>query len=163
MNEMKKYWSNLQPRERSILSIGAALLVLMLLYLFIWEPWHQAIAKYREVLPQKRADLQWMKSQGDLASRLKGVKKPGDGGSGQPLLTVVERTAQKSGLRTNIKQMTPGDNSGEVKIWLSQVSFDKWLQWAESIKNNEAIEVKSADIQQLEPGKVEVRATLLRL
>lgn len=163
MNELKKYWSNLQPRERSVLSLGGGALLIMLLYLFIWEPWHQAIAKYREILPQKRTDLQWMKAQSDLAARLKGIKKPGNEDSGQPLLTVVERTAQKAGLRTSIKQMTPGDNPGEVKIWLSKVNFDLWLQWVENIKNSESIEVKSADIQQLDPGKVEVRATLLRL
>ena len=163
MNELKKYWSGLQPRERSILGLGAALLIVMLLYMFIWEPWHQAITKYRENLPQKRVDLQWMKAQGDLASRLKGIKKPEGRETGEPLLTVVEKTAQQAGLRTNIKQMTPGDNPGEVKVWLSQVNFDKWLLWAENIKNSEAIEVKSADIQQLDPGKVEVRATLLRI
>jgi len=163
MDELKKYWLNLQARERSIISIGATLLILMLLYLYVWEPWHKAIEKYREELPQKRADLQWMKAQGDLASRLKGIKKPDNSASGQPLLTVVERTAQQAGLRTNIKQMTPGDKPGEVKIWLSQISFDKWLLWAEKIKNNEAIEVKSADIQQVDLGTVEVRATLLRL
>ena len=162
MNEIKKYWNNLQARERSIVSVGGGLLMLMVLYLFIWEPWHQAISQYRESLPQKRADLQWMKAQADLASRFKGIKTS-DETSGQPLLTVVESTAQQAGLRNNIKQMTPGDKPGEVKVWLSQISFDKWLLWSETIKNNEAIEVESADIQQLELGFVEVRATLLRL
>lgn len=163
MNELKKYWFNLQARERLVISIGAVLLMLMLLFFYVWEPWQQAIAKYRQELPQKRTDLQWMEAQSDLAARLKGEENPAVNTSVQPLLTVVERTAVQAGLRKNIKQMTPGDNSSEVKIWLSQISFDKWLLWSEKIKNEEAIEVKSADIQQIDLGTVEVRATLLRI
>lgn len=164
MDEIKKYWANLQARERKVISIGAGLLVLFVLYFYVWEPWHKSIANYRETLPQKRADLQWMKAQSDWVARMQGV----DTGEpvreqGLPLLTVVEKTAQQSGLRANIKQMTPGDRSHEVKIWLSQVNFDKWLRWVEQMKLQDSIEVKAVDVQQVDAGIVEVRATLSRL
>lgn len=162
MDKIKATWNNLQQSERNIITWGGLALSVMLLYFYVWEPWHNAINQYKQTLPAKRADLQWMQSQAQLAGQLKGTAGPINQNRA-PLLTIVERTAQQRGLRKNIKQMSPGDQPGEVRVWLSAVNFDLWLQWVEELKNKEGIEVQSANVQSTEPGLVEIRATYSRL
>ncbi len=164
MSKLTELWNNLQASERRVIVLGSIFVVAIMFYFYIWEPWHKAIVHYKTAVPQKRADLQWIKAQADLAARIQGTANPAeDTGSRKPLLTIVEQTAQKQGLRKKIKQMTPGDKSNEVKVWLSEVSFDKWLYWVEQLKNTEAIEVKTVNIQKSDQGIVEIRATYSRI
>lgn len=161
MNELKTYWRNLQPREQKSIRLAVIVTALVLAYLLLWKPWHEKIDHYYSVVPQKRADLKWMMAHRDIAAKLGGnsaINKTSNKG----ILTVVESTATKAGLRANIKQMSPGDTENEARLWFTQVEFNKWLRWTADLKKSKSISVKSVNIQNVESGVVDVRATFVR-
>ena len=78
----------------------------------------------------------------------------------QPLLTVIEGSAQRSGLNKHIRRMAPGEN-GQVQIWLTDVEFDKWINWLEQLRTL-GIEVNTASVNRTKDNRVTVRVTLQR-
>lgn len=161
MSQLKNYWSNLESRERRLLTFAGLFLLAILVYLLLWEPLHKKIDHYNSVVPQKRADLKWMVAHRDLAAEL-GSSTASAKGSNAGVLTVIEKTASKAGLRGAIKQMSPGDKPNEARLWFTEIEFNKWLSWTGSLNKEEAIQVKSANIQSVKSGIVDVRATFVR-
>jgi general secretion pathway protein M len=60
---LRKYWENLNPRERWLVGGGAAVVVLLFLYTLVWDPWQRSLEQLRTGVPAKQATLQWMRAQ----------------------------------------------------------------------------------------------------
>jgi len=161
MNAIQKKWSELPRRDRSMLLGGGITVLLIIGYNFIWEPWHTGIDKLSAQVPAKRQTLQWINRQVEIAKGLDRRTRANDSSS-IPLLKIVEDSAKQARLRDMIRQMTPGEEAGEVKLWLSDVSFDDWLKWIDSIGKRHQVEVVDASVQPGKENKVNIRATLTR-
>jgi general secretion pathway protein M len=153
-------FGNLSPRERQVLALGAVVLVLILVYALVWVPWHDALQRLRTQVPAKQTTLSWMQKQAKQVQPLLNLDK-NRSNDDVPLLTVVETTAATAKMRNVIRRMSPGDQEGQVKVWLTEASFDSWLLWLEQLRK-EAVEVVSTTISRGEGGKVTVRMTLQR-
>ena len=77
-----------------------------------------------------------------------------------PLLTVIEQTAEKAGVRESIRRMQP-NQTGSVKIWMEEVPFDRWLRWLDLLRQQNVF-VDRASIAISSPGLVTIRTTLAR-
>ncbi len=160
MTYFRQIFGNLNTRERQVLALGAVVFILILVYTLVWAPWHDALRRLRIQVPAKQATLSWMQQQAEQAKpllKLETNKSKND----VPLLTVVETTAATAKMRDVIRRMSPGDQEGQVKVWLTEASFDKWLLWLEQLRK-EAVEVVSSTISRGEGGKVTIRMTLQR-
>ncbi len=160
MTYFRQLFGNLNARERRVLALGAVVLVLILVYTLVWAPWHDALRRLRTQVPAKQATLSSMQEQAKQAKpllKLQNNKSKND----VPLLTVVENTAATAKMRGVIRRMSPGDQEGQVKVWLTEASFDSWLLWLEQLRK-EAVEVVSSTISRSEGGKVNIRMTLQR-
>jgi type II secretory pathway component PulM len=160
MTYFRQIFGNLNARERQVLALGAVVFMLILVYTLVWAPWHDALRRLRIQVPAKQATLSWMQEQ---AKQAKPLLKLGNNKSKNdvPLLTVVETTAATAKMRNVIRRMSPGDQEGQVKVWLTDASFDSWLLWLEQLRT-EAVEVISSTISRSEGGKVTIRMTLQR-
>jgi len=152
-------FSSLSLRER--LLIGAAMVggMLMIAYLYVWEPKMLQLQNLRDVkVPQSEQTLAWVKqalehAENRPASEAETIIEG-------PLLTVIEQTAEKAGVRSAIRRMQP-NQSRAVKIWMEEVSFDNWLRWVELLRMQNVF-VDRASIAKSSPGLVTVRVTLAR-
>ena len=133
MNELKQRLQSLTERERIVLSAGAICTILIILYAFVWEPWQEELNRLRAQVPIKQETLVWMQEQADLVGPLLQKEAIAKQLDNQPLLTVIEGSAQRSGLNKYIRRMTPGEN-GQVQIWLTDVEFDNWITWLEQLR-----------------------------
>ena len=158
-------WQKLQSRERAMVSWGALAAILMLLYTFVWSPWHKAIFHMESVITIKRVDLVWMRQQA-AALGDSGTVAPQANvkGTSQSLMAVVERSAKASGVGESIQQMIPRQNNTEVSVVLESVSFSKWLRWVDILEKQYAVTVKqlSAERDTTQPDTAEIRVTFSR-
>jgi general secretion pathway protein M len=153
-------WNELGERDRLVLGLGGILVLMILLYTFIWEPWHSSLDELSVQVPAKRLAMQHISFQAEIAAT---ITATGGGGAEQerkPLLTVVEDTARRARLRDVIRQMTPGEEEGQVRIWLSDAPFDSWLTWVDTLAREHGVDVITATVQRSEENKVDIRATL---
>lgn len=167
MDSVKQYWHKLSHRERYIVMGGALLVILIFMYVLLWQPWHKAIDTMTENLPGKRQNLVWMQQQAELlqgsdpAPKLNGAIKGGN----QSLLSVVEQTAKQAAIGKSIQQMSPGESEREVRLVFSQVDFNAWVRWMSMLAEQYGVEVKEVSAQRQakdSPNRADVRVTFVR-
>lgn len=165
MDEIKKYWIGLQPRERTILTLGALVVSVILFYALLFKPWHKALNHMEVALPTLRTDLVWMQQQSQ-ALKTGSVKQSTAQlqGQGQSLLSVVEQTAKRANVSKAIQQMTPAQNSTEVRVVLDAVNFNQWLRWVDDLYKRYGVDIKQVTAERDEdvPNIAEIRVTFTR-
>lgn len=149
----------LSLRERLLIGVGALVGLVMIAYLYLWEPKMNQLQELREVsVPRSEQTLAWVSQALNKARDQEGdsQEKIIEG----PLLTVIEQTAERAGVRETIRRMQP-DQSKAVRIWMEEVVFDNWLRWVDLLRQQNVF-VDRVSIVRESPGLVTVRVTLAR-
>ncbi len=97
-NALVAWWRALEMRERGLVLLGIAVLVLVAGYLLLWEPAAIGIRKLEGDLPQLRADAGSLRAMADEALRLRAA-----GGNTTPIapddrVAAVKRSLERAGL-----------------------------------------------------------------
>lgn len=164
---MMRWWHGLALRERRILSVGAALAVLMACYALAWRPFSEALQTLREGVVSRRADLAWMRQAADDIKRLEtaALRQTPESprtGNGASLLTLVDQTTRRAGLSRSVKRIEPRDGD-KVSVRLELVSFDKLVDWLGRLQRDHGIAVDNAVIDRRDAsGFVNARFVLVR-
>jgi general secretion pathway protein M len=152
-------FSGLSLRERVLISLAGLCALFILVYLYIWEPKMIQLQNLRDVkVPQSEQTLAWVRQALEHADDR--VADESEKIIEGPLLTVIEQTAEKSGVRLMIRRMQP-NQTRSVKIWMEEVPFDNWLHWLELLRLQN-VYVDRTSIAKTSPGLVRVRVTLAR-
>ena len=158
---MKKWFAGLEPRERLLVSGGAVVLVLLLLYVVIWEPIASGYRNLQEDVAEQKQTLAWMQQ---AATQIKTLQRSSTGDvrglGGRSLLAVVDKSARSGGLGDSIKRIEP-DGSKGVKVWLEGVAFDPMILWLGKLTRTYQIETSLITIEPQGAGRVNARLTLL--
>ena len=141
---------------------GAALALIVILYLTAWEPVQRDMKRLRQDLESKLETRQWMQRAAGEVTRFTGGGSVATGSSGGALLTVVEQTAKSAGLGNALNRVEP-QGRNRARVWLDQASFDAMLQWLATIGERHGIVAESvvADPQS-DAGLVNARLVLIR-
>lgn len=148
------------PRERVLLIGGGAILLVLLLYLGIWEPMLRAHQQRGEALASARALAVRIESAAALAQS----RGPGVANRQISVLSAVDQSSRGPTLGKPPSRLQPdGNGDKSVKVWFEDVSFDNLLRWLAELQTQYAISVGSAEIERgAAPGAVSVRLTLTR-
>ncbi|MET0002349.1 MAG: type II secretion system protein M [Candidatus Thiodiazotropha sp.] len=159
---MKEWWQSKTPQEHMALIIGAAAILLLLVYLLLWRPFNHALDKKALLVESQQLTLNWMQDNLDLVKNLRSQQRGKSAGSNEALLTLVDRTAKKIRLRQQIQRIKPqGDNA--VQLWIEEAPFDTIIKWLGQLTQTHAIEIDSLTIdRQDKPGLVNARLVLQR-
>ncbi len=154
---MMVWWAGLAPRERVILSVGLAVLAVMMLWLMVWEPVAKARADLRAEVATLSAELGWMEQVADRVRRraLQGsdTAAAAPGGS---VLTLVEVAANASGIKANIERVQP-EGQG-ARLWFDQVGFDRLIVWLGQLEQRHGLKVSQLAVDARgESGMVSAR------
>jgi general secretion pathway protein M len=155
---MKAWFAGLEANERRLLIIAAPLVLLMLLYVGIWEPLNSRVATLRASTAEQESLLAWMRGAAQEVKQLRGRGdqrvKPA---SGQSLLSLVDRTAKSGQLGPALKRVQP-EGDQKVRVWLESASFDDVVRWLTLLETQHGVRVESSVFQALEAtGRVDVR------
>ncbi len=156
---MAELFSTVSSRERNLLVFAALFTAAIIFYFYLWEPKMNELNDLRDKqLPESAQTLAWVKQALASAESNKGETKPKK--IRGPLLTVLEQTAKTVKVRSAIQRIQP-DQKKAVKVWLTDVNFDRWLKWLELLKA-QGVVVRSTSVIKKTPGIVDVRMTVGR-
>lgn len=155
---MNSWWAGLAPRERIIVGGGALALVLVLIYLMLWEPLAKHRQQVRADISALSADLAWMQQ---VASQVKrrGAQQntqAGAGTSGGSVLTLVEVSARAAGLHEALERVQP-EGQG-ARLWFTETGFDGLLNWLGELEQRHGLQVSQLAVDAGNaPGMVTAR------
>jgi general secretion pathway protein M len=155
---MKAWFMGLEVNERRMLLGGGGLLLVMFLYIGIWEPLHNKVESLRVSTAEQQSLLAWMRSAAKEVKQLRGRggqhAKPASGGS---LLSLVDRTAKSGRLGGALKRVQP-DGDQKVRVWLEAAKFDDVVRWLTALETRHGVQVESSVFQALDTsGRVDGR------
>ena len=158
---MMSWWQNLESRDRQILLVGGVLLIIILLYVMVWEPLDKSVRELDRGVDARRVTLQWMNEAAtEIKSLQAGAQPVGEGLGGRSLLSVVDQAARQAGLGPSLKRVEPEDKD-KVRVWMEKVPFDKLVTWTGGLTRQYGVTVNSIRIERLDdPGLVNARVTL---
>lgn len=141
-NTLRRRWDGLQTREQQLLRLGAVIFGLLLFYLLIIDPVYSGRADAEQRLQSTRDAFSVVQQQAsDLKSSSSGAGVPGTGS----LLTQVESSAQKEGLRGALKRLQPAGND-QVQVSLEGASYQQVMQWLSNLRL-QGVTAQRVDIQ----------------
>lgn len=156
MKQLIAYWFGLNSRERIMVTVAAAVLVVFILYAMAWQPLTNKVAGLTRAVAEQNNTLDWMRRSADEIKQIKMSSRRG-GGS---LLTRVERTARIHKLGDALKRIDPAGTDNRVRLQLEQAGFDDLLRWIEVLASQHGIHVDVLTVDGLSGGRVNARLTL---
>ena len=154
---MKAYFTSLNPREQKIVLAAGIFILLFLPYQFIYAPFQNSLKKMESTTKDARQNIIWMKSK---ALEVRKLKSSGNvrGVSKQSLLSLIETTTKQSNLNKSLREVKPAGSSN-VKVKLEEVSFDKLMQWLDSLVESHGLSIQDITIEK-QSGKGIVNARI---
>ncbi len=156
--QLQQWFNGLERRERLLVSIGAVLVGITLLYLMLWEPIAKAHVHREADLASARQLAQRIEL---LAAQSRSSPNPGINRS-LSLLAAVDQSSKSGVLNKPLARIQP-EGDTEVKVWLEAVPFDALLRWVDQLQTRDGIIVRSAQIEKdAASGAVGAQLSLVR-
>lgn len=155
----EQHWDARAPTERRAIAAGALIVLPLFAYFLLWQPAHDAVGKLHETLPQLRIQTEQMRRAAGQIEEIRHRPKLAVMNA-LAVKTAIEESAARHQLRDALTTVTEQEPNG-VRLTLSSVSFEKWLNWLRELQQSQHIRIDSVAVTPLaEPGMVMVRATL---
>lgn len=157
---MRAYWQQLNRRQRAVLAMGGALLILCLWFIGVWEPLLESRNVEQERVASQRALLDWLEAIEPAAAVLR-QGQPGQRDlGGRSLLGVADHSARAAGLAGALTRIEPVAEN-QVRVWLDEADFIVTMRWLETISVNHPVRTVQLDVERGRgAGMVNVRVTL---
>lgn len=141
----KPWWNQRSSREQYITIAGSAIVAILLINFFIWQPLTNAVNQTRQSVIQNSALLIWMQ---DAKTKLSQWQGAGYTSllQNSPLLVTTEQSLAKTGLSrhlTNTSEQSPTT----LDLSFSNVPFDQLIDWLEMLWINHNIIVDKESTQ----------------
>ena len=139
---MRAWYAGLAERERRFVLIGGIGAAVLLL-LGVMLPLNRNIARARQHLTVKQADLAFIQS---VTPELASASPMAAGASSESLVVLIDSSARESGLGKSISNSQPTGDGG-LRIRLERVSFDGMVAWLARLAQQHGVRVDSAEIE----------------
>ena len=155
-------YRELQPRERVMVSVGAVVVLVTLVYLLLWEPFANARTKQMAALAEQRALAERLETIGAAVQKAQRAGVAAIQGREQSLLTLVDQLGRSAELGKAPARLQPeGDN--EVKVWFEDVPFDALVRWMATLEARYGVQITAAELERRAgEGLVNARLTVIR-
>ncbi|MEX6502079.1 type II secretion system protein M [Pseudomonas zhanjiangensis] len=147
-------WRALAPSDRLALGGLAVFLAALSLYLLVWQPTQQGLARAREAFEQQRALHTYLQAQAPRARSLAGRSQaPVDPARLQGLVTA---SAAQQGLAV---ERLDSDANGALQVALQPAPFGQLLRWF-AVLEEQGVRIAEAGLDRSEADGVGARLTL---
>lgn len=152
-----EWWRSLARREKRMLAGGAAVIVIAIVYLVMFEPAWKGRRELVTDLPQLRAQVAQIDAMAVEARRLAAM--PAGNDSPHVMRQAFESSIDAAGMRQYVSQIKL---SGEVlDVRFKEVPFAAWIEWIDAALRETRLRVVDAAVQrEAQLGKVSVRMSL---
>ncbi len=144
-------WHSRPEQERRLVTAGAVVVGLILVFAMVWLPLQRARARLDVELPLLRASISQLKRDAEEVKRLK-IVAPTVAGNPTPLGALATQ-----GVPAGAQVTVPDDR--HVHLVASDVPFTRLLDWLVTVQSTHGLHVENARIDAL-PATGRVRADL---
>ncbi|MCG1038097.1 MULTISPECIES: type II secretion system protein GspM [Mycetohabitans] len=153
---LSDFWGERTPREKKLITIGGAVLALVVLYSVALGPALSGRAKLRADLPAMQRCLAQMTADANEARSL-AVQAQGRAPTGNALKEALAASLAQRGLAATQLNVA-GPN---VQLQLKNGQFGSWVAWLDDVRRQFKVKVSQAHVSALkDDGQVDVTATL---
>jgi general secretion pathway protein M len=156
-----EWWQKQSERDRRVLTVGGAVIALLLAWAFVWYPLARARAQLESRVNDERADLAWMRQTGGELQELraKGARGKVDR-QGKSLFALADVTARGAGLAAALKRVEPtGPKS--VRASFEAANFDALIGWVDGLARDYAVQTTDLSADRVDGiGLVNARVVL---
>jgi general secretion pathway protein M len=151
---MKEWWQNLALREKQILVLGGAAVLLFVLYEIIWSPFTNKIDNMRTRVQDNQKLLTWMQNADKTMQTLTKSSTTQSQQLTGSLLGTMQTEINKSSLARHVTQLRQAENDS-VQINLQKVDFDKLIGFITELSNRYGLIVSQITVMPTAiPGEV---------
>jgi general secretion pathway protein M len=159
---MKEWFEQLEQRERLLVAIAGALVIIALIVLLIIRPISSRTSRGLESVDDKRALLTELEQVAQRVGPQGGSAPLANGTSTDSLVVVVDQTTRSAGLAAYLKRNQP-DGADSIRLRFENAPFDTIVTWLAELQVNFSMSATSANIDMAaEPGRVNCNFTLAR-
>lgn len=151
---LARRWRDLPPRDRLALSLLAAFLGAVLLYLLLWQPVQQRLDGARTAFEQERALYAYLQENAPLARSV--ALKPQVNLDPARLQGLVTASAAEQGLAI---ERLDSDGEGALQVSLQAAPFTQLLRWLDVLQE-QGVRISEAGLDRAEENRVSTRLTL---
>ncbi|AOR61938.1 type II secretion system protein GspM [Pectobacterium wasabiae] len=158
MNELRQRWQAMSPRERQLMVVCAAMLLLCLVYYAIFQPWQLREDLWERTISREQQTVNWMQKQ--ALSIPQGNQAQGESGQRETSLPIlISQSTKRYGL--TVARLQPQGN--QASVTLAQSDFNSLLRWLSELEQQNGVRVVSLDVNAIEqsPGMVDVTRLML--
>ncbi len=159
---MMNFWNQLKPRERLLVGTAGVILIALILYLSVLEPFQNKVKSLEQRVAAQKSDVVWMQQAArELAVLRRQSPGAGNKAQGRSLLVLVDQSAKRNKLGGSLKRVEP-DGAARVRVWLERAPFDEVVKWLSELENQYQLQVESAVFDRTDaPGLVNARLVFL--
>ncbi|PVZ84716.1 type II secretion system protein M [Serratia sp. S1B] len=156
MNELKRRWLQLQPREQGLLLGCGALLIISLCYYALWLPWQKQTEQWQRTITREKSTVEWMQQQ---APRL---RQPQTRSAPDESLSLSAAVAQSAAAQNiNISRLQPQGTG--LAVTLEPSDFNQLMLWLSRLEQQYHVQIVALDVTAIanKPGWVTVNKLML--
>jgi len=150
-----EFWAVRNPRERMLLAVGAAAVLLALIYLLLISPAQSGREQLAKSLPAMRQQVAQLQALSKEASSL-----PNASTSAASVQPISRESLEAALARKGLKAQTVAVTGEIARLQLPSVSFSSLISWIDDMQKNALLSVEEANIVAL-PQPDTVNATLM--
>jgi type II secretory pathway component PulM len=153
---MRRWWRERTAREKTVLATGAALLLLIAVFLVV-ESVNREQQHLQAEIPRLRADRDWMLAHAEEIRGLSGTLR-----YGARALTpaMVEAVLGDMGLKDRVTELQPAANQ-TIRLRLDQIAFPDVMELLVRLSRDHGGRVSSANFRRLDDRDGIVEAGLV--
>lgn len=156
---LRAWYGGLAPRERRLVLLGGAVVLLLIVYLAIVSPVRSTYNGLRQDVQAKRQLLAYI-DRAAVRLHADSTDHIGQLPPGQSVFTATSAAIQSSPISAAVQRIEQTQTGG-VRLSLSGVEFDALTRWLDSLATQEGVVVTRATIEQATgPGTVDATLTL---
>ncbi|GKW10792.1 type II secretion system protein M [Pectobacterium punjabense] len=158
MNELRQRWQAMSPRERQLMVVCAAMLLLCLVYYAIVQPWQLREELWERTISREQQTVNWMQKQAPSIPQENQAQ--GENSQRETSLPIlISQSTQRYGL--SVVRLQPQGN--QASVTLAQSDFNSLLRWLSELERQNGVRVVSLDVNAVEqsPGMVDVTRLML--
>lgn len=125
---MRAWWQQLSQREQTMVGLGSLSVMLILGYLFLYQPLNEYTANTRDQAQQQQALLHWMQQAQQQLKSLRTQSSQAQPINSAALLSTLSTALQTKPLKSFDSTLAQADKN-RARIQFKQVPFDALIQF----------------------------------
>jgi general secretion pathway protein M len=138
---VRSWFYNLEQRERLVLSAGAVVVCLIIIWAFVWTPLRSGASDLDAAVAEKQQLLTTLQRAQSLGTS--GGQGPATGAT-QSLVVLVDQTHRAHGLAGTLQRNQPDGPDG-IRVTFQAAAFDSLMDWLVVLQRSHGVAVESAN------------------